>query len=271
MNSSRKLGLAIAAILGGQAAGIGGAQAAGDANASSDTIQEITVTAQRRTESAQNVPISIQALTGETLSQLNIQTFDEFIKYVPNVNSASYGPGRRRLHARPVSTGSLGMRVPARRRPSRSRRLPRRSVGPAAEPQPRRVCRRHGAHRGAGGSAGHAVRRRRRGRRDPLHHQQAEARRHRGQRHGRLRHDGPRRPELERRGGAEPAGDRRYAGVRARDLRRQARRLHQQRARRPSSASEYRPRLSATPAAAFRPISAPPSPTALTSAMPSIR
>ena len=35
------------------------------ADTNSDTIQEITVTAQRRTENAQDVPITIQALTGE--------------------------------------------------------------------------------------------------------------------------------------------------------------------------------------------------------------
>src|SRR5256885_12560716 len=41
------------------------------------------------------------------------------------------------------------------------------------------------SHRGSGRSAGHAVRRRRRGRRDPLHHERAEARRDRGERQSR--------------------------------------------------------------------------------------
>ena len=35
---------------------------------SGDQIQEIIVTAQRRSENIQNVPIAIQALTGETLT-----------------------------------------------------------------------------------------------------------------------------------------------------------------------------------------------------------
>jgi iron complex outermembrane receptor protein len=109
MQSSGKLGLAIAAILGGQAAGIAYADTAGNSEASSDAIQEITATAQRRTESAQNVPITIQALTGETLSQLNIQSFDDFVKYVPNINSASFGPSLGDLSIRGISTGSLGI------------------------------------------------------------------------------------------------------------------------------------------------------------------
>ena len=75
MNS--KLSFAIAAILGGSSAGIGHAAPATDAEANSEAIQEITVTAQRRTENIQDVPISIRAMTGETLSQLNVQTLDD--------------------------------------------------------------------------------------------------------------------------------------------------------------------------------------------------
>ena len=65
--------------------------------AASDSLQEITVTAQRRTENMQDVPISMQALTGETLQQLNIQTFDDYIKYLPNV---TVGEQRSRARTR---------------------------------------------------------------------------------------------------------------------------------------------------------------------------
>ena len=68
MNS--KLSFAIAAILGGSSAGIGHAAPAADTEANSEAIQEITVTAQRRTENIQDVPISIRAMTGETLMQV---------------------------------------------------------------------------------------------------------------------------------------------------------------------------------------------------------
>src|SRR5580692_11006617 len=97
MNSNSKLSYAIAAILSTSAGGYAqGATATDSATAttdnSSDTIQEITVTAQRRTENAQDVPITIQAMTGETLKQLNVTTFDDFVKYVPNVTTANLGP-----------------------------------------------------------------------------------------------------------------------------------------------------------------------------------
>src|SRR6202451_1991174 len=99
MNSNSKLSYAIAAILSGSAGGFAHAATANGtdtaaADTSADTIQEITVTAQRRTENAQDVPITIQALTGETLKQLNVSTFDDLQKYTPNVTSANLGPGQ---------------------------------------------------------------------------------------------------------------------------------------------------------------------------------
>ena len=104
MNFNSKLSCAIAAILSGTTVGTAQAAAASDADTSSDTIQEITVTAQRRVENMQDVPITIQALTGETLSQLNVQTLDDFIRYLPNVTAASSGPGQGSIYMRGLST-----------------------------------------------------------------------------------------------------------------------------------------------------------------------
>src|SRR5580704_10444721 len=106
MNSNPKLSYAIAAILSGSSAGMVHAAAATDTDV--EAIQEITVTAQRRSENIQNVPISIQALTAKTLSQLNVTTFDDYLKYIPNVTSAGYGPGQSLIFMRGLSTGALG-------------------------------------------------------------------------------------------------------------------------------------------------------------------
>ena len=211
MNSTQKLSYAIAAILSGSATGFVHAAAATDAEAS-DSIQEITVTAQRRTENIQNVPITIQALTAETLSELNVTTFDDYVKYLPNVSVATNGPGQGNIFMRGLSAGAGGQPVQRhdRRLPER-RHLPGRSVGPVPRPQPRHLCRRPGAHRGARRSAGHAVRRRRRGRRGALHHQQAQAQRDRRQRRSRLRRDRARRPEQRPDGGAQRAADHGHA------------------------------------------------------------
>src|SRR5271155_1906385 len=107
MNSNQKLTYAIAVILGGSAAGFVHAAAATDTEAS-DSIEEIIVTAQRRTESIQNVPITIQALTAETLTQLSVTTFDDFVRYLPNVSVASNGPGQGNIFMRGLSVGAAG-------------------------------------------------------------------------------------------------------------------------------------------------------------------
>ena len=107
MNFNPKLSVAIAAILGSSSLGVAhqsAAAAAADADINSDAIQEITVTAQRRTENMQNVPITIQALTSETITQLNVQTFDDFVRYLPNVTTASSGPGQGAIYMRGLST-----------------------------------------------------------------------------------------------------------------------------------------------------------------------
>ncbi|MHB8475296.1 MAG: TonB-dependent receptor [Steroidobacteraceae bacterium] len=107
MNSNQKLSYAIAAILSGSAGGLVHAAAATDTEAS-DSIQEITVTAQRRTENIQNVPITIQALTAETLTQLSVETFNDYVKYLPNVTAPNNGPGQGNIFMRGLSVGAAG-------------------------------------------------------------------------------------------------------------------------------------------------------------------
>ena len=105
-----QISCAVAAIIGGasltahaQEQPAGGAQAS---EASGNALAEITVTAQRRTENIQDVPISIQALTAQTLQQLNVSTFDDYLRYLPNVTSASNGPGQNEVFMRGLSAGS---------------------------------------------------------------------------------------------------------------------------------------------------------------------
>lgn len=108
MNQHSRLYCAIAAILGSGALSQGAIAATADTATSLDQIQEITVTAQRRSENVQDVPIAIQALTGETLSQLNITTFSDMVRYLPNVSNANSGPGQSELFMRGLSVGSDG-------------------------------------------------------------------------------------------------------------------------------------------------------------------
>src|SRR5215475_6971327 len=82
MNS--KVSYAVAAILSSASLAAYAADTS-DSEAASGSLEEITVTAQRRNENIQNVPIAMQAFSAESLQQLNVNTLDDYIKYRPNV------------------------------------------------------------------------------------------------------------------------------------------------------------------------------------------
>jgi iron complex outermembrane recepter protein len=107
MNTNQRIYCAIVAILSESAALVAHAQVSSPLpNADSTTeIPEVVVTAQRREESTQNVPITLQALTAQTLAQLNVQTFDDFIRFLPNVSASGTGPGQSNIYMRGLSTG----------------------------------------------------------------------------------------------------------------------------------------------------------------------
>jgi len=113
LKANHKVHYAVAAILSAHAAAATIARAATpDTTAAPEAnvgISEVIVTAQRRSESAQNVPIAIQALTGETLKQLNVTTFDDYVKYLPNVTAASNGPGQGQIYMRGLATTEDGL------------------------------------------------------------------------------------------------------------------------------------------------------------------
>jgi outer membrane receptor protein involved in Fe transport len=108
LNTNQKLACAIAAVLGASSVGVPRAHAADAADADSSGIQEIVVTAQRRDESIENVPITIQAITGDTLKQLNVTTFDDLLRYTPNVTYSGNGPGLGNIFMRGLSSGGSG-------------------------------------------------------------------------------------------------------------------------------------------------------------------
>lgn len=72
----------------------------------SATLEEVVVTATKRTSSLQDVAVSIQALNGEKLEQLNVANFDDYIRYLPGVNAAGRGPGQSSIFIRGMATDS---------------------------------------------------------------------------------------------------------------------------------------------------------------------
>jgi iron complex outermembrane recepter protein len=109
MKRNPKISAAVAAILSAPASAIVfAAPAATEAAATGDQLQEVTVTAQRRTENLQDVPITIQALSGAQLQQLNIVQFDELLKYTPNVTYSGNGPGTGNIFMRGLGGSGSG-------------------------------------------------------------------------------------------------------------------------------------------------------------------
>jgi outer membrane receptor protein involved in Fe transport len=101
---NQKLSYAICSILGIHGSSVAFAAAASGDN--SESLSEIVVTAQRREENIQNVPIMIQALTSETIAELNVVNLDEFIRFLPNVTQATNGPAQGDIFMRGLSVGS---------------------------------------------------------------------------------------------------------------------------------------------------------------------
>jgi outer membrane receptor protein involved in Fe transport len=74
-------------------------------------LEEVVVTATKRTESAQDIPITIQALGEDTLEDLGIGNFKDYIKNLAGVTSGGRGPGRNEIFIRGVSTGKGGLKI----------------------------------------------------------------------------------------------------------------------------------------------------------------
>ncbi|HVO46261.1 MAG TPA: TonB-dependent receptor [Steroidobacteraceae bacterium] len=86
-----------------------GIAAAADAPAEAPeegALQEVVVTAQKRAEDLQKVPISLQVLNTEKLDQMQVHDLDDYTKLLPSVTYRSNGPGQAELFFRGISTSS---------------------------------------------------------------------------------------------------------------------------------------------------------------------
>ncbi|HEY0414513.1 MAG TPA: TonB-dependent receptor [Allosphingosinicella sp.] len=69
---------------------------------------EIVVTAQKREENLQDVPISIQALGTARLEELNVSNFNDYTKLTPSVSFQTGTPGSANVYIRGVASGGDG-------------------------------------------------------------------------------------------------------------------------------------------------------------------
>jgi outer membrane receptor protein involved in Fe transport len=104
--SRSKLALAIAAALSGTVGVHGAPASAADATYDSSSLAEIIVTARKRTENLQDVPMSIDVYTAKDLQNLSISQFEDYATMTPSMSFVSAGPGTQTFVMRGVSDGS---------------------------------------------------------------------------------------------------------------------------------------------------------------------
>jgi len=72
-------------------------------------IEEVVVSATKKKENASDVPVTVTALTEETLKQMNVSNFDEYIEYLPNVTSGGRGPGQSTIYIRGMAVDPVNV------------------------------------------------------------------------------------------------------------------------------------------------------------------
>jgi outer membrane receptor protein involved in Fe transport len=69
-------------------------------------LEEVTVTAQKREQSLQDVPVSVMALNSRAIEELGITSFSDYVLQMPNVSFKSFGvPGGATIYMRGVADG----------------------------------------------------------------------------------------------------------------------------------------------------------------------
>ena len=69
-----------------------------------EVIDEIVVTARKKSESLQDVPIAVSALGEEQLEELGVDKFTDYLAQLPGVTAGGSGPGQNTIYIRGVAS-----------------------------------------------------------------------------------------------------------------------------------------------------------------------
>jgi iron complex outermembrane receptor protein len=101
MNRSRSAGLMMALLTSAGWAGMAYAQTADEPS----QLEEIVVTARKRAETVQTIPIAITAVTGAELNRRAATDFEDIARSLPGVTFSSSEPGQRKVAIRGIVDG----------------------------------------------------------------------------------------------------------------------------------------------------------------------
>ena len=68
-------------------------------------LEEVVVTARQRSETSQEIPMMVQALSGEEIRKQGITTLEDFSRFVAGLNISTTTPGQNTIVFRGVSDG----------------------------------------------------------------------------------------------------------------------------------------------------------------------
>ena len=74
------------------------------AGQSQATVEEIVVTARKKAEGLQDVPVSVSAITEETLEEKGINIFEDYLLQLPGVTAGGSGPGNNTIYIRGLAS-----------------------------------------------------------------------------------------------------------------------------------------------------------------------
>jgi outer membrane receptor protein involved in Fe transport len=84
---------------------------AAGAAAASPVLETVSVTATKRTERLQDVPMAAGALTGDALRKLDATNFEDYVARLPALTLVASDPGHSQLIMRGINTGGVGATV----------------------------------------------------------------------------------------------------------------------------------------------------------------
>ncbi|MEO1956102.1 MAG: TonB-dependent receptor, partial [Gammaproteobacteria bacterium] len=73
-----------------------------------DNVEEIVVTATKRESKIEDLPMSVQAITGSRLDNAGVNDFMDYAELIPSLSYIQYGPGRSAFYIRGTSDGNFG-------------------------------------------------------------------------------------------------------------------------------------------------------------------
>jgi outer membrane receptor protein involved in Fe transport len=74
-------------------------------------IEEVVVTATKKAASLQDVPITVQAMGERNLDEQRVDSFSDYVKFLPSVNAGGRGPGQNEVYIRGTAVQAINTTI----------------------------------------------------------------------------------------------------------------------------------------------------------------